>query len=70
MRAHVRVLPFDPFLRELAEEEACSWWDQGTFENLWARIVALDLCLDEARPWSFWVLLRDRRNTVQYWTFL
>lgn len=63
------AVPFDPLLIELAESEA-SWWEQGTFENLWPRIVALDRCLQEARPWNFWVLLRDNRDTVQYWTFL
>ena len=69
IREHVGSLPFDPILKHLAEKEASSW-SQGYFPNIWPRIVALDQCLDEARPWNFWVLLRDKRNTVQYWTFL
>lgn len=62
-------LPYDPRLEDLAGREA-TWWDQTEFENLWPRILALEKCLQEARPWSFWVLLRDKRDTVQYWTFL
>jgi hypothetical protein len=62
-------LPYDPMLQVLAEREA-TWWDQTEFENLWPRILALEKCLQEARPWNFWVLLRDKRDTVQYWTFL
>lgn len=62
-------LPYDPMLDTLAGREA-TWWDQTEFENLWPRILALEKCLQEARPWSFWVLLRDKRDTVQYWTFL
>ncbi len=34
------------------------------------RIQPLDQCLQDAKPWNFWVLLRDNRDTVQYWTFL
>lgn len=68
-RAILEKIPHDPFLAELANREA-TWWDQTEFENLWPRILALDKCLQEAKPWSFWVLLRDNRDTVQYWTFL
>jgi hypothetical protein len=62
-------IPYDPSLHELAKHEA-TWWDQTEFENLWPRILTLERCLQEAKPWSFWVLLRDNRDTVQYWTFL
>ncbi|KAH8898956.1 hypothetical protein GQ53DRAFT_361285 [Thozetella sp. PMI_491] len=62
-------IPYDPLLLELTEREA-TWWDQTEFENFWPRILALDKCLQDAKPWSFWVLLRDNRDTVQYWTFL
>ncbi|SPN99227.1 uncharacterized protein DNG_02264 [Cephalotrichum gorgonifer] len=68
-RRDAALLPYDPLLRELAEHET-SLWEQSEFENLWPRIVALERCLQEARPWNFWVLLRDSRDTVQYWTFL
>lgn len=65
-------LVHDPELETLArsiinEDEA---WERASFKNLWPRIVALDRCLQEAKPWNFWILLRDRRNTAQYWTFL
>lgn len=60
---------YDDRLRVLMERKA-SQWDQTDFRNLWPRILALDSHLQRARPWSFWVLFRDRRDTVQYWTFL
>ncbi|RYP10365.1 hypothetical protein DL764_000699 [Monosporascus ibericus] len=63
-------LPDDPRLKEVTNREPVVWWDRTSFENLWPRIQALDQCLQGAKPWSFWVLLRDNRNTVQYWTFL
>ncbi|KAM5366831.1 hypothetical protein ACJZ2D_010283 [Fusarium nematophilum] len=68
-RSYQLRMPYDPMLEDLAGREA-TWWDQTEFENLWPRILALERCLQEARPWNFWVLLRDKRDTVQYWTFL
>jgi hypothetical protein len=62
-------LIYDPELEKLTKEE-CQEWRRETYTNLWPRIVALDKCVQEAKPWNFWVLLRDRRDTVQYWTFL
>lgn len=62
-------LPFDPELERLAYEKA-TMWDLNELEHLWPRILALNKCLREAKPWDFWVLLRDNRDTVQYWTFL
>ena len=65
-------LVYDPELETLARRaiEKGEDWDRVVFRNLWPRVVALDKCLQEAKPWNFWVLLRDRRDTVQYWTFL
>lgn len=60
---------YDPVLKSLMERDP-SDWDQLEFNYLWPRIVALESHLQEARPWSFWVIFRDRRDTVQYWTFL
>lgn len=65
----VRGLPYDPEIKELMTREP-EHWDQVDFKNLWPRILALDQHLQEARPWNFWVLFRDNRETVQYWTFL
>jgi hypothetical protein len=62
-------LPYDAVLEELVGAEATAW-DRTEFGNLWPRVLALDRCLQEAKPWNFWVLLRDNRDTVQYWTFL
>lgn len=45
-------------------------WDQGVFPRTWPRIRVLEAHLAKARPWSFWVIFRDRRDTVQFWTFL
>lgn len=62
-------MTYDDQIRILMEREA-SQWNQTDFSNLWPRILALDSHLQQARPWNFWVLFRDRRDTVQYWTFL
>ena len=45
-------------------------WSQTEYAQLWPRIMALDAHLWQTKPWSFSVLFRDRRNTIQYWTFL
>ncbi|KAF2642216.1 hypothetical protein P280DRAFT_468650 [Massarina eburnea CBS 473.64] len=45
-------------------------WSQSKYRNLWPRIIKLDAHLQKARPWGFWILFRDRRDTVQFWTFL
>jgi hypothetical protein len=60
---------YDPTLRDLMYK-AGKGWDQTEFENLWPRIVALDTHLSGSKPWSFWVIFRDRRDSVQFWTFL
>lgn len=62
-------LVYDPELENLVRLKRQQWNRVG-FQHLWPRIMALDECLQEAKPWNFWVLLRDRRDTVQYWTFL
>ncbi|KAK8112788.1 hypothetical protein PG984_013314 [Apiospora sp. TS-2023a] len=62
-------LPYDPELEFLIIQEATSW-NQVAFRNLWPRILELDHHLQAARPWNFWILFRDNRDTVQYWTFL
>jgi len=74
MEAEVRLRDstyprYDPALKSLMEADP-SWWDQTEFENLWPRLVALDAHLATAKPWNFWVIFRDRRDTVQFWTFL
>ncbi|KAH7377263.1 hypothetical protein BKA66DRAFT_443302 [Pyrenochaeta sp. MPI-SDFR-AT-0127] len=60
---------YDPDLKHLMSRRA-EGWDQREFENFWPRIVALDAHLSGSRPWSFWVIFRDRRDSVQFWTFL
>ncbi|KAK8029915.1 hypothetical protein PG993_011206 [Apiospora rasikravindrae] len=62
-------LPYDPELESLMRQEATSW-NQAEFPDLWPRILALDHHLQAARPWNFWILFRDSRDTIQYWTFL
>jgi magnesium-transporting ATPase (P-type) len=47
-----------------------SEWDQMTFPHLWTRILHLEHALQNAKPWSFWVLFRDRREKLPFWTFL
>ncbi|KAH6961933.1 hypothetical protein BKA56DRAFT_598114 [Ilyonectria sp. MPI-CAGE-AT-0026] len=60
---------FDPALKDLMSKNARGW-DQTEFEYLWPRIVILDAHLSGSKPWSFWVIFRDRRDSVQFWTFL
>ncbi|ORY04372.1 hypothetical protein BCR34DRAFT_572745 [Clohesyomyces aquaticus] len=60
---------YDPLLKNLMQEEP-KIWDQIEFGYLWPRIVALDAHLAGSKPWSFWVIFRDRRDSVQFWTFL
>jgi hypothetical protein len=60
---------FDSEVKILMDDKALGW-DQGEFENLWPRIIALEVHLAQCKPWSFWVIFRDRRNSVQFWTFL
>jgi len=64
-----RKAGFDGHIKHLIEREPIDW-SVDEFPRFWPRILALDKCLQEARPWNFWVLFRDRRDTLQYWTFL
>lgn len=61
---------FDPLLVKLMQERPYLAWSSETFPNLWTRIVRLEQHLQTSRPWSIWVLFRDRRDTFQFWTFL
>jgi len=45
-------------------------WTPGIFPHLWSRIMILDEHLQQAKPWSIWVLFRNRNDTLQFWTFL
>ena len=60
---------YDPLLAKLMSSES-SDWTPDMFPHLRARIVILEEHLEEAKPWSVWVLFRDRRDTLQFWTFL
>lgn len=61
---------FDPYLLNLMSRSELMNWDSDLFIHLWPRIVALEEHLQSAKPWKFWVLFRDRRDTLQFWTFL
>lgn len=61
---------FDPQLIELMCNGEAYDWTFELFPCLWSRIAALEEHLHRAKPWSIWVLLRDRRDTLQFWTFL
>jgi hypothetical protein len=61
---------YDPFLEELMRNLGPGDWCFELFPHLWDRIVALEEHLGNSKPWNFWVLLRDRRDTLQFWTFL
>ena len=63
---------YEPLLVELFHNvpDADSEWTLDEFPRLWTRIMRLDQHLHTTRPWSLWVLFRDRRDTMQFWTFL
>jgi hypothetical protein len=64
-----RLGEYDPLLVELMDNES-SDWTQDLFPCLWSRITVLEEHLLSAKPWSIWILFRDRRDTLQFWTFL
>lgn len=64
-----KTIPFDPYIRELMQRNPVGW-DQTLFPHLWKRIVALDTHLQNAKPWNLWVLFRDRREKLPFWTLL
>lgn len=61
---------FDPMLGELMASQSMKEWTPDDFPHLWIRIMRLEQYLHASRPWSIWVLFRDRRDTMQFWTFL
>jgi hypothetical protein len=61
---------FDPTLVDLTENTAQCDWTADDYPHLWSRITRLEQHLQTSRPWSLWILFRDRRDTVQFWTFL
>jgi hypothetical protein len=60
---------FDPLLVELMGNEPSDWTPE-IFPSLWSRIVALEEHLLAAKPWNIWILFRDHRDSLQFWTFL
>ena len=61
---------FDPELRTLAQKDAGDDWNPDNFKHLWPRIARLEEHLKTSKPWGLRILFQDRRDTVQYWTFL
>lgn len=59
----------DPLLFDLMENEPSDWTPE-LFPSLWSRIMILEEHLQNAKPWNIWILFRDRRDTLQFWTFL
>ncbi|GAB1312651.1 hypothetical protein MFIFM68171_02861 [Madurella fahalii] len=66
---HSITIPKDPRVKSLMEKDP-SEWDRTEFKDLFPRILALDSHLQKCKPWSIWVIFLDKRDTVQYWTFL
>jgi hypothetical protein len=50
--------------------ELAQQWNHSSFPHLWPRILLLQMHLQNAKPWNFWVLFRDRRDKLPFWTFL
>jgi hypothetical protein len=61
---------FDPTLEKLMKNQSMGDWTPDDFPTLWPRIMRLEQHLQTSRPWSLSVLFRDRRDTMQFWTFL
>jgi hypothetical protein len=62
---------FDPMLITLINASGQPTdWSNDMFPFLWPRIIILENHLRTAKPKSIWALLRDRRDTLQYYTFL
>lgn len=61
---------FDWTLETLMAKQSMNDWTPEDFPILWPRIARLEHHLQTSRPWSIWVLFRDRRDTMQFWTFL
>jgi hypothetical protein len=61
---------FDPTLETFMTNQSMSDWTPDEFPTLWPRITRLEQHLQTSRPWSLSVLFRDRRDTMQFWTFL
>ncbi|KAF1970999.1 hypothetical protein BU23DRAFT_570259 [Bimuria novae-zelandiae CBS 107.79] len=66
---HDSHIEYDPLLVKLMNGTEASDWTQDLFPCLWSRMVRLEDHLQEAKPWSIWILFRDRRDTLQFWTF-
>jgi hypothetical protein len=60
---------FDPLLVDLVRNEPSDWTPE-LFPSLWSRIMVLEEHLETAKPWNIFILFRDRRDTLQFWTFL
>jgi hypothetical protein len=63
------VTEYDPLPVELVGNEP-SDWTRDLFPHLWSRITILEEHLQAAKLWNIWILFRDRRDTLQFWTFL
>lgn len=61
---------YDPLLETLSAGSSMPDWTPDDFPLLWSRIARLEQHLQSSRPWNIWVLFRDRRDTMQFWTFL
>jgi hypothetical protein len=61
---------FDVQIVKLMASNEASDWTYERFPSLRSRITLLDEHLQTARPWNIWVLFRDQRDTLQFWTFL
>jgi hypothetical protein len=67
----LRSIFFDPALDNVTTtSSSLRNWNKTSYPNLWSRIVTLESALQNAKPWSFWVLFRDRREKLPFWTFL
>ncbi|KAF2438618.1 hypothetical protein P171DRAFT_423932 [Karstenula rhodostoma CBS 690.94] len=69
VRKSDRQSEYDPLLVVLMNGTEASDWTQELFPCLWSRVVELEEHLQAAKPWSIWILFRDRRDTLQFWTF-
>jgi hypothetical protein len=60
---------YDSYLKIIMVTAHRGQWDSEFFRLLWPRITLVDEHLKKSRPWNFWVLFRDRRESLPFWTF-
>ena len=68
-KADMKINLYDPKVEDYMDKEARDWKPED-YPCLWPRVLTLEEFQRDAKPWSIWVLFRDRRDTGQWWALL